>query len=181
MPRCYKPTAELAMICGVDTPAVLKAAQSLELKSKKGAKGAKLWPCPEIPRAIFAQPERKGLDYERERLTKAQADKTELEAEVLRGNLVPREVVEDTVGRMVTAARARLLSIPTKSAAVAVTMSESEIEHLLTGQIHEALSELAAERVGAVEAAPEADSQPVGRRKPKAEPRGKRRAGAVEH
>lgn len=124
---------------------------------------------------------RRGYEYERERLTKAQADKTELEAEVLRGNLIPVDQVVIEVSRKAAVMRARLLSIPTKVAAVAATMSEAEIQGLLADNISEALHELAREGLGGTRTAAEADSQPVGRRKPAAEPRGKRGARKVEH
>lgn len=181
MPRCYKATSEIALICGVDTPAVLKAAAALEIAPKKGAKGAKLWPCPEVPRALFAGPERKGLEFERERLTKAQADKTELEAEVLRGNLIPVEEVVAEVSRKAAVMRARLLSIPTRVAAVAATMSEAEIQALLADNIGEALHEMARESLGGAGTTAKAHREPVGRPESATKPRGKRRARKVDN
>jgi len=123
------------------------------------------------------------LDYtvERAKLTKAQRVHTELQSEVLRGNLIPKDDVVAGVGRLVSAARSRLRSIPTRFAAVAVSMTEAEIDHELGSAIDAALDGLAAGGGASVEAAAEVDGEPVGGREPAAQPRGKRRTRKVEH
>ena len=81
---------------------------------------------------------------ERARLLKAQADKTELEVETLRGTLIPVEMAESEWLAMVTNCRARLLSIPTKSAFQIASLSDAhEIEKFLKRTLYEALAELA--------------------------------------
>lgn len=123
------------------------------------------------------------LDYtlERAKLTKAQRIHTELQSAVLRGDLIPKGAVVAGVGRLVSAARSRLRSIPTQMAAVVVSMTEPEIEHALARSIDAALEGLVAGGESTLAPTAEIDSEPVGGREPAAEPRGKRRARNVEH
>jgi phage terminase Nu1 subunit (DNA packaging protein) len=122
------------------------------------------------------------LDYntERARLTKAQRIHTELQSEVLRGNLIEKGDVVLGVGRLVSAARSRLLSIPMRFAAVAVSMTEAEIDHGLTSEINAALDGLAAGGGATVEGAAETDGESVGGPEEDPKPRGKRRARQLE-
>nr|BDD46852.1 hypothetical protein 17 [bacterium] len=128
---------------------------------------------------------------ERARLLKAQADKTELEVGTLKGNLIPIEQAETTWQGFVTACRARLLSIPAKSAHQIITLKEvKEIERFLKRNITEALAELAAyepdtpsNSEGSEElcSATGTDSEPVVGHLPKAKPRGKCRTRKVDN
>lgn len=131
---------------------------------------------------------------ERARLLKAQADKTELEVETMRGNLIPVEQVEVDWLTMVMSCRSRLLAIPTKIAFQIISLKEpEEVERFLKRNIYEALTELATEddtsaipeyeKEGdsGVDAATGTDSKPVGRQKPKAKPRSKRRTRKVDN
>lgn len=137
-------------------------------------------------------------DKERARLTKAQADKTELEVDVLRGKLIPSELVEAVWSGMTTAARSRLLAMPYRLAQSAMAAkSLTEVETAALDLITEALHELAgydpehyspaiagnnppsdADRV-AVETAPPPDSKPVGGPRAPSKPRGQRRTRPV--
>lgn len=84
-------------------------------------------------------------DYEQERarLTKAQADKTELEASELRGLTVRTEWVTDEWGRMLGNLRQRLLALPTKAAPRARgALSDAEAAALIEADVIEALQEL---------------------------------------
>lgn len=93
---------------------------------------------------------------ERARLLKAQADKTELEVDTLRGNLMPVETIEADWLTMVMACRSRLLSIPSKTAFQIATLSDAhEIERFLKRVIYEALTELASMDDDAFESLPE--------------------------
>jgi hypothetical protein len=118
-------------------------------------------------------------DYEAERarLTKAQADKTELEARELSGEMVHAEHVIESWGRMLGALRSRLLSIPQKAAPRARgAMSDEEAASLVEVEVLEALEELSSDglpdrtrarraRAPADAAATaKADGKPVGRR-----------------
>lgn len=133
------------------------------------------------------------FDYEAERarLTHEQADKTALEVEVLKGNLLPKERVIQEQSAMISAARARLLSLPIKAAPILINQADKrEVESFLRELVYEALDELSEFDIADylpddqperedVETAAGADGKPVGGRAPDAEPRGKRRAGKV--
>ena len=81
---------------------------------------------------------------ERARLLKAQADMAEIELAERTGQLVTVERIEGDWVAMVTACRAKLLGIPTKTAYQISNLQDvGEIENFLKRTIHEALSELA--------------------------------------
>lgn len=134
--------------------------------------------------------------FERARLLRAQADKTELEVDTLRGNLIPIEQVESDWLTMVTSCRARLLAIPSKTALHIVALQEpEEIERFLKRSMYEALTELAAKEYDdgnplsedeagsepVLDASTGADSKPVGRSKPKTKSRSKRRTRKMDN
>ena len=124
---------------------------------------------------------------ERARLLRAQADKTELEVAVLRGNLVPIEKVESDWMTIIMAARSRLLAIPSKTAfQIAALKDPHEIERFLKRLIYEALTELAQTEISddddnalpedddggdlGLDAATGADGEPVGGSESETEP-----------
>ncbi len=134
-------------------------------------------------------------DYETERarLTKAQADRTELEAQELRGEMVSADLVIEAWGRMLGAMRARLLSMPQKAAPRArATLTDEEAAKLIEREVIEALEELSddglpdrtrarrARRSERPEATASADGQRVGGRVPKVVTRKRGRTGKVE-
>ena len=83
------------------------------------------------------------LEVERTRLASAQAEKTELEVEVIKGNLIPADQAQAVVDNMISAFRARLMSLPTKAAPTIVQMAETaEAESALREKAYEALNEL---------------------------------------
>lgn len=85
-----------------------------------------------------------GLTREKTRLTKAQADRVELEVEELRGSLVRVEAVEIELGDLVTAARAKLLALPGKAAPLVMAADNLvQAERILRDLVYEALTELA--------------------------------------
>lgn len=79
---------------------------------------------------------------ERGRLVKAQADKTELEVEALRGTLIATEEVELLWSNLVLNFRGRILGIASKLAVQLVGKKTSEIEKILKNAHVEALIEL---------------------------------------
>ena len=127
----------------------------------------------------------KAYDYEAERarLTKAQADRTELEVRELRAELVRMPVVEQHWQSMVASARARLLALPSRIAAqIAGPDRLQQVQDKAQALVYEALAELAGDAVpeqirnrAAAEserandenlsAAAETDHESVGRRK----------------
>lgn len=131
---------------------------------------------------------------ERTRLTKAQADKAEIEAAELARELVRTEDVKLTWGELVAAVRAKLLSLPSKLAPLLAPPGKvAEAQALAETMVHEALSELAGSGLpanhartggpGAVDAgaAAQVDGEPVGGSLPAAVKRVKRGARKVEH
>jgi len=85
-------------------------------------------------------------DYEKERarLTYHQANKISLEEQVLKGELIPVDKVVQVQGSMVSAFRARCLSIPTKTAHNLLSLTDlNEVKSILKTEIFEALAELA--------------------------------------
>ena len=134
------------------------------------------------------------LTEERARLAKFQADKTELEVKQLTGELIHSEIVRTTWENQLSAMRAKLLSLPTKAAQVALTAeSLHEIEECLKQIIYEALNELSNDELStssesvseSVEESPnattESNSKRVGRPKKTTERGVKRGAGTVAH
>lgn len=95
-------------------------------------------------------------EVERTRLTKAQADKQELDLAARRGELVDVSDVRKHWQQMVFAAKAKLLAIPVKAAPAVITaQSTAEVFELLTAMIREALDELS--ETGAPQCANEGD------------------------
>lgn len=83
-------------------------------------------------------------DLERARLTHHQANKTELEEQVLRGKLIPYQTVERVWMDMVANFRARILAIPTKAAHQFLQLEDlNEAQEILKTHCYEALTELA--------------------------------------
>jgi phage terminase Nu1 subunit (DNA packaging protein) len=79
----------------------------------------------------------------KERLTKAQADKAEVEASIVSGATVPIEAVTQTWTNAAANMKSRLLSIPSKSAPlVNAALTVQEAEAIIKKQIFEALEEL---------------------------------------
>ena len=72
------------------------------------------------------------LQREKTRLTKAQADKAELEVSELEGKLIPATLVQETWQDFVANVRAKLLGLPSKLAhQVIATDDYAEAEKLL--------------------------------------------------
>lgn len=141
--------------------------------------------------------EKRDYAVERTRLTKAQADKVEMEIKVLAGELLPATLVETVWGNMTSAARQRLLAVPYRMATAALSAdSFSAIEAAASELIREALNELhgydPADYRPAVEfsrdetgldvsAAAASDRQPVGGSVSPAKQRVQRRTRPVAH
>lgn len=84
------------------------------------------------------------LVEERARLAHHQANKTALEEAVLEGKLIHADKVERVQGDMVSAFRAKMLSLPTKAAHSLIQLETlSEAQDAIKPFIYEALRELA--------------------------------------
>lgn len=84
-------------------------------------------------------------DYstQRTRLTKAKADMAEMEKEQMANNLIPANDVSDAWELMVSNMRAKLLSIPTKTATSVFAADDIiDAKRILKENINEALKEL---------------------------------------
>ena len=77
------------------------------------------------------------------RLTSAQADKAEMEVQVLSSSLIKAEDVRTSWTEFVSNVRAKLLNLPAKMAHQVIGLDHyAEAEELLTNEIYEALNEL---------------------------------------
>jgi hypothetical protein len=162
-----------------------------------GPKAAKLYETREALPALFEVPQGgQQMDLARERalLAKSQRTKLDMEIEVLRGKLLPADKVESAWASLAAAFRARMLSLPSKCAPMAVGAAKViDAERLIEDAVHDALNELSggdlAQRIvsdlaNAAECEPpaaEVDREPVGEPKPTPKRRGQRRAGPVQH
>ena len=124
------------------TELVLKHGISVVIGPGKGQ--PKLVYAPDLVNAHYLESE--GIDYARERarLTKVQAEIAELDRDAKRGELIPREEIEDEVARCISNCKSRFLGLPTKAAPVVIGMSESEAQATLKEMVYEALNELSA-------------------------------------
>ena len=83
------------------------------------------------------------ISEEKTRLTKYQADKAEMEVEVLNKGLLRAEEVKEGWVAFVSNARAKLLNLPSKLAHQLVWLDYAQIEGLINEEIYEVLNELA--------------------------------------
>ena len=96
-------------------------------------------------------------------LTSAQADKAEMEVQVLSSSLIRADEVRSTWTEFVSNVRAKLLNLPAKLAHQVVGLEHyAEAEELLTNEIYETLNELAkSEYTGSDEVGMDGDSDIV--------------------
>ncbi len=140
------------------------------------------------------------LARERALLARSQREKVELELRVRRQELVELDRVEKLLTEVFARCRAKILAIPTKAAPLVLGLkSMPKIREVLDGLVREVLEELAtletadllegdgedtgdaAQGSSGLGASTEIDGERVGGSKPRAQSRGKRRAGAVVH
>lgn len=86
--------------------------------------------------------ERRAVRDPKTRKELAQAELAEMNVAMRRGELAPVQMMQIGMEQMIGRARARLLSIPVKSAGMVKGLKEPEVRDLLERQIHEALNEL---------------------------------------
>jgi phage terminase Nu1 subunit (DNA packaging protein) len=82
------------------------------------------------------------LTIEKTRLTRAQAEKAEIEAARLKGELVSLADAERGWSALIGAFRAKALTIPPLAAMTVLNKTEKEVEQILTRMVYEALAEL---------------------------------------
>lgn len=195
---------ELARILGVNESTLHRwSNQGMPGVSSRGRNGSSYDPaaviawCRATGKFAPAVTDGDSLDKDREQalFTREKRMREEMENAVRRGELVEARDVERAWADVLLACRAKLLGLPTKAARQVLGLrTEREISAVLTATVQEALRELAggdhgtiesgdtgdsAALVGVADASPGADCEPVGRRKPQAQQRGKRGAWRV--
>lgn len=187
---------ELVALTGVTNVTARKRCANVTSRHREGTtKTVEFESIPAL-RAIFEIGGDAGstLEEEKIKLTSAQAEKVGLEVEVLKGNLVPADEIEDFLNRMFGAFKARCLSLPTKAAPSVIGVTEVlEVEEIIKEYIYEALAELkdyepadrTREDINKIRkdarATTETDSERVGGQQEKTKQRGKRGTRTVEH
>jgi terminase small subunit / prophage DNA-packing protein len=135
--------------------------------------------------ALHKKRDTESLAEAQARLTNHKADLAELELQEKRGEVVTITRIRDEYQRVVSAVRSRLLTVPAVAAARVVSVqTEQEVQRILDEHIHAALAELGSPSfipTQSMAPTPTPDREPVGRRKPRVESRGKRRTGKLEH
>lgn len=110
--------ATIADICGV-TPETIRQWQALGMPyvPRDAIGGGNQYDSATVLRwRIDYALRRSGMESQKDRLSRLQADRIELELAEMRGNLVPAAEIEPTWAGMVLAARAQLLALPARLA-----------------------------------------------------------------
>ena len=94
------------------------------------------------------------LRGERQRLTRAQADREELELQKARAEVIPIAVFEERMAAMITQARQRLLMLPSRVAGELEGEPRLEIKQRLTRALYAVLNSLAGGKNGHKRRAP---------------------------
>jgi hypothetical protein len=138
--------SELSHLTGFDRRRIRAAL--CDMPSEKGSKGGLMFETIEALPLLYLQPgdgDTFDLTTERARLAHHQANRAELEADLLAGSLIQIEAVADVVGEEYANARSRLLAIPSKAAPQVIGLSIAAAKALLDDMIFEALDELTAD------------------------------------
>ena len=110
---------------------------------EKGPHGAAMYESTEALPLIYQMHGPEG-ESDRDKLLRCQAAAAELDLERKRGELLPREEVEDEVARCISNAKSRFLGIPTRAAPIVIGMDEAAAQATLKEMVYEALDELSA-------------------------------------
>jgi hypothetical protein len=125
------------------------------------------------------------LNREKARLTKEQADLTSLKNAIARGDVIPSSQAVAQWSTHITAARAKLLAMPTKLGPQLIAINDvNTIAEIIKSAVYESLDELAqwspSEGSDTVEVAPEVDSESMGGSGAPPKQRKQRRARRME-
>lgn len=184
----------LAVELGVDRRTIAKRLADVDPVAVSGR--TSFYRMADAARVIFAPAGHGGgqlnLEAERARMVSAQANRTELEVEVLRGDLLSADLVAERWGAQISAFRARLVAAPAALAPQVVGAEMPAAQELIRDALYQALDELKdydpsdyggaptardREEGGAASGpAAGADGERVGGRQPRAEPGVKCRA-----
>ena len=138
--------SELSHLTGMDRRRI--RGLLCDMPASKGAKGALMFESVEALPQLYLSPgdaDSFDLTAERARLAHHQANRAELEANLLAGSLIQIEAVADVVGEEYANARSRLLAIPSRAAPQVIGLSIVAVKALLDDMIFEALDELTAD------------------------------------
>jgi len=144
--------SELSNLTGMDRRRIRKALA--DLPSTKGSKGALMFKSEDALPLLYILPgdgDTYDLTAERARLAHHQANKADLECQVLSGNLIEVELVSGIIGDEYATVRAKLLAMPSKAAPLLQGLSTTATRTQLETFIHEALEELVADETYRVE------------------------------
>lgn len=162
MPRELYSVSKLATELGMDRRTIVKRLEGLK-PARDGARGAKLFYLSDvIPRVVDAAVEDAiknrrvaggsvdGKELAEEmadaklRLAVAQADQAEIELRKTKGDLIESERVQGLWENLVTAFRAKLLSLPSRASVQTAGLDPKAVERHIDAMVREALEELAA-------------------------------------
>lgn len=114
---------------------------SIEIKFKVGKH--EYYKLSEVVDALLYGGSRLDLQQERAKLAKRQTEKTKIQIEQMKGDLVPANEVSEAWAALVAAMRARLLSIPTKAAPMVVVIEDqNKAKDIIKKHVNDALAEL---------------------------------------
>jgi len=121
-------------ICALAFGVSVQALQRWPIKPRMTRGHEKLYYLPELIdfRLNRDEPGKLNLGTERARLAAAQAERTELEVEVLKGSLIPSDVILENWEPVVGAARAKVLAIPAKAKAAIPKLTDRNVARLKT-------------------------------------------------
>lgn len=185
--RLLLPKRLLAKAFGISTAAL----DRWDIKPHKKRGRESLYYLPDVIKWRLNRDTKEALDLnvERARLAKAQADRTEFDLKISRGEYVNKDEAGGLLETVVMAIRAKLLSLPTKTAPLVTGVKKlPEARDILDGATHEILAELSGldiagtainRKTKAVRTSAKANGKPVGGRKQKVKPGIKRGAGAM--
>jgi len=160
--------SELRNLTGNAVPTITKRLE--KLKYKKGPRNAQLYESKAALPILYSSSSGSSYEQERTRLTKAQADLTELNVSEKNGTLLDSDVVHEMLMGKVMAARSGLLSLPSRIAPIvmsAKTMREvedfaREIVYQVLNNLADGITEDNIENTGGVQASAKTDSKRMG-------------------
>jgi len=148
----------LSVLTGVDRRTIGKRLEGLE--PAKIVRKAKHYASSDALKAIYLGSdtgEALDLNQQSARLKRAQADKTEIEVSILKGDLITGEQAKARWADMVTSMRAKMLGLPSKLAVRVTGLSMREVETESRDLVFEALQALADDGSGYKRDRPEQD------------------------
>jgi hypothetical protein len=129
--------SEMASLLGVTAPSILKWDIPVKIRD-----GKKLYPLKECVRFRLASIEKDvasksdSLTAARTRLANTQSEKTELEVEQIKGNLIPADIVNTVWSEQAEILKSKLFAIPTRlNLILAGTSDPIEVEEILRHNI----------------------------------------------